>query len=233
MENKLKHIAIIMDGNRRWARQKGMPGTAGHKEGAKVLEIISRYANKIGIKYMTVYAFSTENWKRSEDEVNMLMSLFQSYLEDYAKKAKEDNIKVNIIGTRKGLNERLIKSIEYCEELTENCTGLNFNVALNYGSREEITHAVKNIARKIKEGTIDVQDISEELIQNNLYTAHAPDPDLVIRTSGEIRLSNFLMWQLAYAEFLFVDKNWPEFTEKDLDMAIEEFAKRNRKYGGK
>lgn len=227
------HIAIILDGNRRWAKQRGLPGTAGHKEGAKVLEKISRYANEIGIKYMTVYAFSTENWKRSEDEVHMLMSLFQSYLDDYSKKAFKDNIKVNIIGTRKGLNERLINSIEECEKLTQNCTGLNFNIALNYGSREEIVSAVKNIAKEVKENKLEIENITESTIQNNLYTAHAPDPDLVIRTSGELRLSNFLMWQLAYAEFLFVEKNWPEFTQKDLDMAIEEYSKRNRKYGGK
>ena len=227
------HIAIILDGNRRWAKQKGLPSTAGHKEGAKVLEKISRYANEIGIKYMTVYAFSTENWKRSEDEVNMLMSLFQSYLDDYSKKALEDNIKVNIIGTRKGLNEKLIKSIDECEKSTKDCTGLNFIIALNYGSREEIVNAVKNIVGKVKENKLQVKDITESTIQANLYTSHTPDPDLVIRTSGELRLSNFLMWQLAYAEFLFVEKNWPEFTKQDLDIAIEEYSKRNRKYGGK
>lgn len=233
MKNIPEHIAIILDGNRRWAKAKGMPGTYGHKEGAKVLENISKYANEIGIKYMTVYAFSTENWKRSEDEVNMLMSLFQSYLDDYSKKAFKENIKVNIIGTRKGLDERLIKSIENCEELTKNCTGMNFNVALNYGSREEMVNAIKNIAKDIKENKLDVEEITENVVSNNLYTSHMPDPDLVIRTSGELRLSNFLMWQLAYAEFLFVEKNWPEFTEKDLDMAIDEYSKRNRKYGGK
>ena len=233
MDNLPEHIAIILDGNRRWAKQRGLPGTAGHKEGAKVLENISRYANKIGIKYMTVYAFSTENWKRSEEEVNMLMSLFQSYLDNYTNKALEDNIKVNVIGTRKGLSDKLIKSIEKCEGLTNNCTGLNFNIALNYGSREEIVNAVKNIANDVRKNKIEVEEITEETIQNNLYTAHTPDPDLVIRTSGELRLSNFLMWQLAYAEFLFIEKNWPEFTEQDLDMAIKEYSKRNRKYGGK
>ena len=233
MENMPKHIAIILDGNRRWAKAKGLPGTAGHKEGAKVLEEISKYANEIGIKYMTIYAFSTENWKRTEDEVNMLMSLFQSYLDNYSKKAVEDNIKVNVIGTREGLSEKLIKSIDECENLTKNCTGLNFNVALNYGSREEIVHAVKNIATEVKEGELNIDYINEEKISSSLYTSHMPDPDLVIRTSGELRLSNFLMWQLAYAEFLFLDKNWPEFTKEDLDYAIIEFSKRNRKFGGK
>ena len=233
MGNKPNHIAIILDGNRRWAKQRGLPGTAGHKEGAKVLEKISRYANKIGIKYMTVYAFSTENWKRSQEEVNMLMALFQNYLDNYTKKAVEDNIKVNIIGTRIGLNEKLIKSINECERLTQNCGGLNFNIALNYGSREEILNAIKNISKDVKENKLQIDDITEETVQNNLYTSHMPDPDLVIRTSGELRLSNFLMWQLAYAEFLFIDKNWPEFTEQDLNMAIDEYAKRTRKYGGK
>ena len=233
MGNKPNHIAIILDGNRRWAKQRGLPGTAGHKEGAKVLEKISRYANKIGIKYMTVYAFSTENWKRSQEEVNMLMALFQNYLDNYTKKAVEDNIKVNIIGTRIGLNEKLIKSINECERLTQNCGGLNFNIALNYGSREEILNAIKNILKDVKENKLQIEDITEETVQNNLYTSHMPDPDLVIRTSGELRLSNFLMWQLAYAEFLFIDKNWPEFTEQDLNMAIDEYAKRTRKYGGK
>lgn len=233
MKNLPNHIAIILDGNRRWAKQKGLPGTTGHKEGAKVLEKISKYANKIGIKYMTVYAFSTENWKRSEDEVNMLMSLFQSYLENYAKEAVDNNIKVNIIGTRIGLSDKLIECMDKCEQMTKMCTGLNFNIALNYGSREEIVNAVKKIGQKVQDGEMNIEDITEQTVSENLYTSHAPDPDLVIRTSGEIRLSNFLLWQLAYAEMLFIDKNWPEFTESDLDMAIVEYAKRNRKYGGK
>lgn len=233
MQNIPNHIAIIMDGNRRWAKLKGLPATDGHKEGAKVLEEISRYANKIGIKYMTVYAFSTENWKRAESEVNMLMALFETYLENYSKKAKEENIKVNVIGTRMGLSDKLIKAIQNCEDITKDGTGLNFNIALNYGSREEITHAVKEIAKKVSLKKLEVEDISEYIIEQHLYTAHAPNPDLVIRTSGELRLSNFLMWQVAYAEFLFIDKNWPEFTENDLDLAIEEYSKRNRKYGAK
>ncbi len=233
MENKPNHIAIILDGNRRWARSKGMPGTAGHKEGAKVLTEISKYANEIGIKHLTVYAFSTENWKRSEDEVNMLMNLFQNYLDEYTQKALENNIRVKIIGTREGLNEKLVNSIEKCEELTSSCTGLTFNVAINYGSRNEIVNAVKNIATDVKNGKLTVDNINEETVQKHLYTAHSPDPDLVIRTSGELRLSNFLLWQLAYAEFLFFDKNWPEFTKEDLDFAVAEFSRRNRKFGGK
>jgi len=233
MENIPNHIAIIMDGNRRWAKNRGLIATEGHKEGAKVLESISRYANEIGIKYMTVYAFSTENWNRAKSEVNMLMKLFETYLNNYTKNAIKENIKVNIIGTRDRLDEALINSIKVCEQKTSKCTGLNLNIALNYGSREEITRAVKEIAVKVKEHKLEVGDITEQTISNSLYTKHTPDPDLVIRTSGELRLSNFLMWQLAYAELLFVDKNWPEFTTKDLDMAIEEYSKRNRKFGGR
>ena len=231
MDNIPQHIAIILDGNRSWAKAHGIPATDGHKHGAKVLESISKYANKIGIKYLTVYAFSTENWKRSKEEVNLLMSLFENYLDNYSKEALKENIKVNIIGTREGLSKKLIGKIDKCEILTKDCTGLNMNIALNYGSREEITNAVKNIVKQVKEETLDIQDISEDYITKNLYTSHMPDPDLVIRTSGQQRLSNFLLWQLAYAEFLFVDKHWPDFTEQDLDSAIAEYIKRNRKYG--
>lgn len=233
MENIPQHIAVILDGNRRWAKAKGMPGVYGHQEGAKVLANIVKYANEIGIKYMTVYAFSTENWKRSEEEENMLMSLFQEYLDSYAKKAVENNIRIKIIGAREGLNEKLVSSIDKCENLTKDCTGLTFNIAINYGSRNEIVNAVKEVSKKVMENIIEVDSINEEVVSKHLYTSHCPDPDLVIRTSGELRLSNFLLWQLAYAEFLFLDKNWPEFETKDLDMAIAEYAKRNRKFGGK
>lgn len=233
MENIPQHIAVILDGNRRWAKAKGMPGVYGHQEGAKVLANIVKYANEIGIKYMTVYAFSTENWKRSEDEVNMLMSLFQEYLDSYARRAVENNIRIKIIGAREGLNEELLSSIDKCEKLTKDCTGLTFNIAINYGSRYEIVNAVKEVSKKVMENIIEVDSINEDLVSKHLYTSHCPDPDLVIRTSGELRLSNFLLWQLAYAEFLFLDKNWPEFETKDLDMAIAEYAKRNRKFGGK
>ena len=232
-ENLPKHIAIIMDGNRRWAREKGMPVSFGHKEGAKTLEKIVRYANKIGIKYITVYAFSTENWKRTTEEVIALMNLFQSYLDDYSKRADSENIKVKIIGNRQGLSEKMQKSIEKCMERTKDNTGITFNIALNYGGRDEITNAVKHIAEKIQNKEINIEDITEQMISDNLYTAEQPDPDLLIRTSGELRLSNFLPWQLAYTEFLFVDKNWPDFNEKDLDDAIEVYKSRNRKFGAK
>ncbi len=232
-DNLPKHIAIIMDGNRRWAKNKGLPVSFGHKEGAKTLEKIVRYANKIGIKHITVYAFSTENWKRTEEEVSTLMGLFQSYLDDYSKRADSENIRVKIIGSKVGLSEKMKNSIEKCMERTKNNTGTTFNIALNYGGRDEIISAVKNIAQKVKENKIEIEDINEKMISDNLYTSEQPDPDLLIRTSGEIRLSNFLPWQLVYTEFLFIEKNWPDFDEKDLDEAIELYQKRNRKFGAK
>lgn len=233
MENIIQHIAIILDGNRRWAKAKGMPGTYGHKEGAKNLVEIAGYANKIGLKYLTVFAFSTENWKRDKDEVDMLMNLFEEYLKIYPKKALESNIRIKVIGTRKGLSEKLQKKIEECEEITKDCTGLTLNLAINYGAREEITTATKKIAQMVKMGELSVEDITEDTISENIYTASCPSPDLLIRTSNEIRLSNFLLWQVAYSEFLFVDKNWPEFSKEDLDNAIEVFSKRSRRFGGK
>ncbi len=232
-KNLPKHIAIIMDGNRRWARNKGLPVALGHKEGAKTLEKIVRYAKNIGIKYITVYAFSTENWKRSKEEVSTLMNLMMNYLESYSKRADSENIKVQILGNRQGLSDKMNDLIEKCMERTKDNTGITFNIALNYGGRDEILGAVKNIAEKIQNNEMKIEDITEQTISDNLYTKGQPDPDLLIRTSGEIRLSNFLPWQLVYSEFVFVDKNWPDFSEKDLDEAIEEYQKRNRKFGAK
>ena len=230
-ENMPKHIAIIMDGNRRWAKQKGLDPKLGHKEGAKTLEKIVRYANKIGLGYITVYAFSTENWKRTEDEVGALMLLLQNYLDDYSKRADTENIKVKVLGDISALSEGMQKSINKCMERTKNNTGVTFNIALNYGGRDEIVKAVKKIFEQAKEGKINIGDINEQLISDNLYTAGEPDPDLLIRTSGELRTSNFLPWQIVYSEFIFIEKNWPDFTEKDLDEAIETYQKRNRKFG--
>ena len=230
-ENMPKSIAIIMDGNRRWAKAQGKPVSFGHKEGAKTLEKIVRYANKIGLEYITVYAFSTENWKRAEEEVNALMMLLQNYLDDYSKRANSENIRVKILGDITALSQNMQKSIIDCMERTKNNTGVTFNIALNYGGRDEIIKAVQNIASQIKNNELEVESINEEIIANNLYTAGQPDPDLLIRTSGEIRLSNFLPWQLVYSEFLFIDKNWPDFTEEDLDNAIVEYQKRTRKFG--
>ena len=226
-----RHIAIIMDGNRRWAKAQGKPASFGHKAGAKTLEKIVRYANKIGLEYITVYAFSTENWKRTEEEVKALMTLLQSYLDDYSKRADTENIRVKILGDISALAPGMQKSIYNCMERTKDNTGVTFNIALNYGGRDELVKAIKNIAQEVKEGKIDIQDISEEMVSNNLYTKSQPDPDLLIRTSGELRLSNFLPWQLVYSEFLFIEKNWPDFTEEDLDNAIVEYEKRTRKFG--
>ena len=230
-EHMPKHIGIIMDGNRRWAKAKGKIASFGHKEGAKTLENIVRYANKIGLEYITVYAFSTENWKRAEDEVNALMMLLQSYLDEYSKRADSENIKVKILGDITVLSKGMQKSIINCMERTKNNTGITFNIALNYGGRDEIINAVKNIAQQVNDGNLEVEKINEEIISNNLYTKGQPEPDLLIRTSGELRLSNFLPWQLVYSELLFVDKNWPDFTESDLDDAIIEYQKRTRKFG--
>ena len=232
-ENLPQHIAIILDGNRRWAKAKGIPIAMGHKEGAKTVEKIVRYANKIGIKYITVYAFSTENWKRTAEEVSSLMGLFQSYLDDYSKRADSENIRVKIIGSRDGLSKKMKASIDKCMQRTKDNTGTTFNIALNYGGRDEIVRSVKQIAKQVKENEIDIENITEQTISNNLYTKGEPDPDLLIRTSGEIRTSNFLPWQLVYSEFLFVEKNWPDFSEQDLDEAIEIYQKRNRKFGAK
>ncbi len=226
-----KHIAIIMDGNRRWAKAKGKPSSFGHKEGAKTLEKIVRYANQIGLEYITVYAFSTENWKRAEEEVKTLMMLLQNYLDKYSKRADTENIKVKVLGDITALSEGMQKSIKECIERTQYNTGVTFNIALNYGGRDEIIKAIKQIASDIKNKKIEIEDISEEIVSNNLYTKGQPDPDLLIRTSGELRLSNFLPWQSVYSEFLFIDKNWPDFEEIDLDNAIIEYQKRNRKFG--
>ena len=230
-ENMPRHIAIIMDGNRRWARAKGKDASYGHKAGAQTLEKIVRYANKIGLEYITVYAFSTENWKRAEDEVSALMLLLQTYLDDYSKRADTENIRVKILGNISALSEGMQKSIAKTVGRTQNNTGITFNIALNYGGRDEIIKAIKKIAEDVKNEKIGIEDIDEELVSNNLYTKGMPDPDLLIRTSGELRLSNFLPWQLVYSEFLIIDKNWPDFTEQDLDDAILEYEKRTRKFG--
>ena len=222
----INHIAIIMDGNRRWAKEKGLNTKQGHKQGANTLEKIVRYANKIGLKYLTVYAFSTENWKRTKEEVGALMLLLKNYLDDFAKKVDTENIKINVLGDIKQLDKSLQKSIVSAMERTKQNTGLTFNIAFNYGG-------IKEIANEIKTNELKVENIDEETISNHLYTKKQPDPDLLIRTSGELRTSNFLPWQIVYSEFYFIDKNWPDFTEEDLDLAIEEFKRRSRKFGGK
>ena len=232
-ENFPNHIAIIMDGNRRWAKKRMLPATMGHKEGAKTLEKISRYANKIGLKYLTVYAFSTENWKRSEEEVTALMDLLKVYLDEYTKKINTENIRVKFWGDISVLRKDLQDSIRYGEERTKDNTGTQFNICLNYGGRAEIVRATKKIAERVKNGELQIEDINEDTVSNSLYSAGVPDPDLMIRTSGELRTSGFLLWQLSYTEFVFLDKYWPDFSEKDLDECIEIYQQRNRKFGGK
>ena len=221
------HIAIIMDGNGRWAKKRSLPRSAGHAAGSKTFKDIARYCNKIGLKYLTVYAFSTENWKRPQDEVDNIMNILRDYLKD-AKNFKDENIKVKFIGDLEPLAEDIKELICDAEKESQNATGLHLNIALNYGGRDEIVHAVKNI---IKEG-VSEENITEELISANLYTAGQPDPDFIIRPSGEYRLSNFLIWQAAYSEFWFSDILWPDFTSDDLDKAIIEYSKRNRRFGG-
>ena len=221
------HIAIIMDGNGRWAKKRSLPRTAGHAAGSKNFKDIARYCNKIGLKYLTVYAFSTENWKRPKEEVDNIMKIFKEYLED-AKNFKDENIQVQFIGDRSVLDEDIQRLMKESEDASCDATGLHLNIAINYGGRDEIVHAVKNIV----DSGIDAKDITEKTITDSLYTAGQPDPDFIIRPSGEYRLSNYLIWQSAYAEYWFSDILWPDFKPKDLDKAIEEFNKRNRRFGG-
>ncbi len=230
--NLPKHIAIIMDGNRRWAKNKKMPIKLGHKQGAETLKKIVRYANKIGLEYITVYAFSTENWKRSEEEVNALMTLLQNYLDDFAKEADTENIVIRVIGDLTKLSPSLQASIDRTVKRTETNTGTIFTIALNYGGRDEIVHAIRDIAQDVKNGKIEVENIDENLVSQYLYTKNIPDPDLLIRTSGEMRLSGFLTWQSVYSEIVILDKLWPDFNSKDLEDAIEIYNKRNRRFGG-
>ena len=232
-ENLPVHIAIIMDGNRRWAKEKDLETKQGHKEGAENLKRIAKYANEIGIKYLTVYAFSTENWKRTEEEVGALMFLLKWYLNDLLNSSDLDNVKINVLGDITRLDPGIQKLILKLEDKTKDYTGLKLNIAFNYGGRDEITRAVKSIATSVKNNEISVVDINEDLISNNIYTAGMPDPDLLIRPGGEKRISNFLPWQLSYTEFIFTDKYWPDFNRDDLDEAILEYERRNRKFGAK
>lgn len=225
------HVAIILDGNGRWAKKKGMPRNYGHSQGSKVVEQICEDAYNIGIKYLTVYAFSTENWKRPKSEVDALMKLLNNYLDTSIKTSKKNNMKVRIIGDISRLNDEMQKKIHNLEEASKDNTGLNFQVAINYGSRDEIIRAVKSLARDVKEMGTAIDDIDEETFTSYLDTNDIPEPDLLIRTSGEQRLSNFLLWQLAYTEFYFTDVLWPDFNKKELLKAVEFYSDRNRKFG--
>ena len=224
-----QHIAIILDGNGRWARSKGMPRTFGHTKGADNVEVICRAADELGVKYLTFYAFSTENWKRPQSEVDKLMSILRKFMKTAKKRADDNNMRVRIIGDITALEDDLQEAIKDLEASSAKNNGLNMQIAINYGSRDEITRAVRNICKDALKG--DIGDISEELIGDYLDTAGIPDPDLMIRTSGEMRLSNYLLWQLAYAEFYFTDVPWPAFTPDDLRTAIEEYSSRDRRYG--
>ena len=227
-----QHIAIILDGNGRWARSKGMPRNYGHVRGAKNLEIISEQASKIGVKYLSVYLFSTENWKRSPDEISALMKLFRQYAKDSMKIARENNIRVRVVGDPTAFDQDLQESLRKLEDSSKDNDGLYFQICLNYGSRDEIRRAVQKIAAECVRGELDPSQITEQTIADHLDTAGIPDPDLLIRTSGEQRLSNYLMWQLAYSEFYFTDVPWPAFTIDDLMKAIEKFNERDRRFGG-
>lgn len=228
-----QHVAIIVDGNGRWAKSKGMPRSYGHARGAKNLEVICEEAYNMGIKYLTAYLFSTENWKRSREEVEALMKLFRSYTKTCVKTARDNNMKVRVIGDPTAFDQDLQDSLAELVESSKDNTGLNFQIALNYGSRDEIVRAVRKIAQDSKDGKIQPEDITEQSFPDYLDTAGIPDPDLLIRTSGEQRLSNYLMWQLAYTEFYFTDVPWPAFTKEDLQKAIEKYNGRERRFGGR
>ena len=232
MENTdIKHIAIIMDGNRRWAKENNLETPLGHKKGAEVLEEISKYCNKIGLKYLTVYAFSTENWKRTKEEVGAIINLLNIYLDRFLKNADLENIKLRILGDKQALPENIRNKMIKMEEKTKNNTGMQLNIAFNYGGRAELINATKKIAQSVLDGKLKIEDINENVISNNLYTYGQDDPDLLIRTSGEYRTSNFLPWQITYSELLFLDKYWPDFTPKDIDEAILNYSNRQRRKG--
>lgn len=226
-----KHIGIIMDGNGRWAKKRLLPRNMGHKKGAEVFQDITRYCNELGLEAVTFYAFSTENWKRPAEEVNGIMALLKEYLIKAFDYEKENN-RVIFLGDKSAFSGELLELMLDIEQKTKDRTGMTLNIALNYGARNEIVHAVKNIAEKVKKGEIDIDDIDESLVSDNLYTRGQPDPDFILRPSGEKRLSNFLLWQSAYAEFVYMDVLWPDFTRSDLDSAIMEFNRRNRRFGG-
>ena len=226
------HVAIILDGNGRWAKAKGMPRTYGHVKGCANLETICDDVKDLGIKYLTVYAFSTENWKRSRDEVEALMKLFRSYLKKCVKIAERNKMRVKIIGDTSVFDEVIRERIHYLEEVSKDYDELYFQIALNYGSRDEITRGMRRMAQDVAEGKLIPAKITEETIEGYLDTAGVPDPDLLIRTSGELRLSNFLLWQLAYTEFYFTEVPWPDFDKQELIRAIEKYNQRDRRYGG-
>ena len=231
MTDKLRHIAIIMDGNGRWAKSRNLPRSAGHKKGAETLQKIATAAADMGVEYLTVYAFSTENWKRDKAEVEYLMNLLREYLNGEFREIKEKGARILFIGERRMLAPDIVEAMEKLEQETADNTKLTFCVALSYGSRAEILSAVKKVAAEVATGKIKPEDLTEEKFSNSLYTAGIPDPDLVIRTSGEQRISNYLLWQIAYSEFFFTKTLWPDFSVAELKEIIEDFSSRERRYG--
>ncbi|MCR6515274.1 MAG: isoprenyl transferase [Clostridium sp.] len=232
MENIPKHIAIIMDGNGRWAKKRKLPRTMGHKAGVETIRRILKEASNLGVKYMTLYAFSTENWKRPKDEVNALMKLLVQYLRKEINELHKNGVRINVLGDISMLPKECIDEIEKSVEKTKNNTGITMNIALNYGGRDEIIRSIKLIAQDVLDGKIEIDAIEEDTVNNYLYTKGVPDPDIIIRPSGEQRLSNFLLWQCAYSEFWYSDICWPDFTEDDLHKAIYDFQQRDRRFGG-
>lgn len=227
-----KHVAIILDGNGRWAKAKGMPRNYGHVQGAKTVEVICEEAYRMGIQFLTVYAFSTENWNRPKDEVDALMKLLRNYMKTCLTTAEKNHMCVRVIGDKSKLDADLQERIAQLEEATKKNDGLHFQVAINYGGRDEITRAVKKLADRIQQGQLQASEVTEELLNASLDTGDLPDPDLLIRTCNEQRISNFLLWQLAYTEFYFTPVAWPDFTKEELLKAVEAYNKRDRKYGG-
>lgn len=229
--NVPRHVAIILDGNGRWAKSKGMPRNYGHAQGSKNVEVICEEAYKMGIQYLTVYAFSTENWKRPKDEVDALMKLLRGYMKTCLKTAEKNRMCVRVIGDKTGLDEDIRNRIDELEKATKDNDGLHFQIALNYGSRDEIVRAINRIMEETKKGELEPGEMDEERFSSYLDTKGIPEPDLLIRTSGEKRLSNFLLWQLAYTEFYITDVHWPAFTKEELIKAVEAYNKRERRYG--
>lgn len=226
-----EHVAIIMDGNGRWAKKRMLPRTAGHVQGSQVVEKICEDAYNLGIKYLTVYAFSTENWKRSKDEVDAIMKLLEKYLKDCIKRSSKNNMRVRVIGDISRLDEKLQEKIIELERVSSGNTGLCFQVALNYGGRDEIIRGIRKAAEKVRNNELLPEDITEEKFEEFLDTKGIPDPDLVIRTSGEMRISNFLIWQCSYSEFYFSDVLWPDFNKNELIKALDYYAHRDRRFG--
>ncbi len=233
LNNIPPHIAIVMDGNGRWAQKRSLPKLAGHNAGMSAMKEIVKRCSSLGVKHLTVYAFSTENWKRSTDEVSGIFQLIIVYVEKELRELHENNVKVNILGDYEKLPPKAVKSLKKSLVTTANNDGLQFNIALNYGGRDELVRAIKQIALQVKEDSLDLETISEELVSDYLYTSGIADPDLVIRTSGEKRLSNYLLWQCAYSEFVFTDVLWPDFSPEELERAIEVYQGRNRRFGGR